>query len=289
MGKRKPMLTKDYLMKYWILELTNVVTNLFKWENLPKEINVPAMEKTLMMGGYCIFFKDKNLDTYFALGGALRGVDVYGYPTMARPIGKNTDIIFDDLAINKDCVLIYANKTRTTALNHINEYADKLSDIDLAIKMNTLAMKHPVMIRATEQTKDSFETLMHQYEDNYYVIIGDKALTLDSSVEVLNMNVSATEIKNLQLQKETLENEFYQLFGIAGTVEKRERIITGEINAQLEQVTINKQIWLSERLEAVKRINDMYGLNIKVDYNVPDITELQKEALQGGEIKNEQE
>ena len=286
MGKKKTLISKEYLTKYWILELTNVVTNLFKWEGLPEEINVSAMEKTLMLGGYCIFFKDRSLDTYFALGGALKGVDVYGYPTMATPISKNGQIRFPELKINQDCVLMYANKTRTTAMNHINEYADKLSDIDLAIKMNTLAMKHPVMIRTSEQTRESFETLMHQYEDNYYVIIGDKALTLDSAVEVLKLDVSSQEIKNLQLQKETLTNEFYQLFGVSGSVEKRERIISGEINAQLEQTNINKRIWLSERERAVEKINKIYGLNVSVEYNVKDINELQEEMINGEQLHN---
>ena len=270
MAKKKQTLSKNYLVRYWILHLTNIVTNLFKWEGLPEEINTCAMEKMIMTGGYVIFFRDKDLDKYFTLSGALTGVDVYGYPTEAKPIPKNGSIDFPKLKVNDECVLIYCNKTRTTALNIINEYADKLSDIDAAIKMNTLAMKHPVMIRTSEQTRESFETLIHQYEDNYYIIIGDKALTLDNSVEVLNLDVSSQEIKNLQLQKEALMNEFYSLFGIAGTVEKRERVISGEMNAQMEQVNINRSIWLSERERAVKKINEIYGLNVKVDFNLEE-------------------
>lgn len=270
MGKKKETLNKAYFERYWRMYLTNIVVNLFKWEGLPEEINACAMEKFIMTGGYCIFFKDKALDTYFALPGALTGVDVYGYPTQAKPIPRNGDINFPQLKVNEECVLIYCNKTRTTALRIINEYVDKLSDIDAAIKMNTLAMKHPVMIRTSEQTRESFETLMHQYEDNYYILIGDKALTLDNSVEVLNLNVSSQEIKNLQLQKDAIMNEFYSLFGIAGTVEKRERVISGEMNAQMEQVSINRSIWLSERQRAIDKIKDIYGLNIKVDYNVED-------------------
>ena len=276
MGRKKSTISKTYLLKYWELELTNVVLNLFKWEGLPKEINATAMEKSIMLGGYCIFFKDKSLDKYFALPGSLTGVDVYGYPTRAKPIPKNGSIVFNELSIEKECCLIYANKTRTTAINHITEYADKLSDIDLAIKMNTLAMKHPVMIKTSEQTKESFETLMHQYEDNYYLIIGDKSLALDSSVDTLKLDVSAQEILSLQLQKDTLKNEFYQLFGVAGTVEKRERIVSGEMNAQMEQIGINREIWLGERLRAIKQINERFGLDVSVDFNKLKIEEYEQ-------------
>ena len=52
-------LSRANLEQYWQERLTEVVINIFKWDNLPKEINVNAMVKTIMLGGYAIFFKDK--------------------------------------------------------------------------------------------------------------------------------------------------------------------------------------------------------------------------------------
>ena len=267
MSKKNPrkekFLTKNYFQKYWRLRLTNLACNMFRYDGLPEEINKAQMEKEIMLGAYGIFFK--YLDKYFCLPGALTGVDVYGYPTMAKPIARNNIIDFPELEVNKECVLIYANRTRTSALEFINEYADKLSDLDLAIKMNTRAMKHPLMMRTSEQMKESVETLMHQYEDDYYVVFPDKELLNDHSFEVVDFHVSAVEILNLQKQKETVLNEFFNIFGISGSVEKRERMISGEMNAMLEQIAINREIWLSTRKESFERINKLYGLNIEID------------------------
>lgn len=261
--RKDKFMTKKYYMKYWELRLSNLASNMFRYANLPEEINKAQMEKEIMLGGFGIFFR--YLDKYFCLPGALTGVDVYGYPTMARPIARNSIIQFPELAVNSECVIIYANRTRTSALNFITEYADKLSDLDLAIKMNTKAMKHPLMFRTTEQIKESVDTLMHQYEDDYYIVFPDKELLSDHSFEVVDFNVNATEILNLQKQKETVLNEFFNLFGISGSVEKRERMISGEMNAMMEQVAINREMWLSTRMEAVDKINRLFSLDIEVE------------------------
>lgn len=269
----KPKLNKGYYEQYWYIRLTNIACNVFKWENLPKEINAIAMEKQILLGGYGIFFKDKLLDKYFCLGGALSGVDVYGYPSMAKPIAKgiagkeNVSFNFGDYSIGDECVVIYCNKLRTTANDVILEYADKLARIDTAIKLNTNAMKKPIWLKGTEETKNSLETFMRQYDEDYWLMLTDKTLSVNGEVETLNLGVSAIEILNLQKQKENLLNEFYQVFGIQSTVEKRERVVSGEINAMQGQTAINRAVWLDTRLEAIKQIKDIFNLDIKCSVN----------------------
>lgn len=250
---------------YWLNRLTEIALNIFKWDNLPKEINQQAMQKAIMLDGYCIFFKDKQLELYYALTGAISGVDVYGYPSIARPISKNSSITFDDYEIDKDCVVIYANKTRTSAQTLINEYVGRLTEIDLAIMLNTKAMKHPVIFKTTEQKKESFESLLRQYEDNWNIIACDKQLDIENSLDVINMGVNAQEILNLIKEKESTLNEFYNIFGVTSTVEKRERIVSGEINVQLQQTAVNTNIWLSCQKLACEKINNIFGLKLDVN------------------------
>ena len=257
-------LYKESIELYWKERLTEIVINIFKWDNLPKEINVNAMIKTIMLGGYAIFFKDSAIDKYFCLHGAISGLDVYGYPSVARPISLNNAYLFGDYSVGEDCVIIYANKTRTSALSLIDIFSHKLSEIDMAIYLNTKAMKHPVMIKTTEQKKESLETLMRQYDDNWYIMACDKQLDLENSLEVIDLGVSANEILNLMKEKETTLNEFYNMFGVTSTVEKRERVVSGEINVQLQQTAVNTNIWLSAQQDACEQINEMFGLNVSV-------------------------
>lgn len=285
MGRKKYDLSKEYYYKYWMDRLTNLAVNMFEWKNLPIEINQAQMEKDIMLGAFSIFFKDGDTGLYFCLPGNITGVDVYGYPTKAKPVPKNGVVFpeyylrdmristgrhrdiksrkiietFED--VKQNAVIIYANRTRSSAIPFITDYADKLSDLDIAIKMNTKAMKHPFAIKSTEQTKETMDTLMKQYDDNYYIIFADKSLSM-GDIDVIDFKVSANEILDLQKEKETVLNEFFQLFGISGSVEKRERMIAGEMNAMMQQVGINRQMWMSARMQACEEIKKVFDLDI---------------------------
>lgn len=270
------------LENFWLNRLTEIVLNIFKWDNLPKEINQQAMQKAIMLDGFCIFFRDKQLEQYYALTGSISGVDVYGYPSVARPISKNSSITFGDYDIDKDCVVIYANKTRTCATPIINEYVHRLVEIDLAILLNTKAMKHPVIFKTTEQKRESFESLLRQYEDSWNIITCDKQLDIENSLDVINLGVNAQEILNLIKEKESTLNEFYNIFGVTSTVEKRERIVSGEINVQLQQTAVNTNMWLSCQKLACDKINDIFGLNL-------DVNRIEFEDTSGIKIESDKE
>ena len=260
-------MTKSYYTRLWKMRLSDLACNMFPYKGMPEEINMNAVSKMVMLGGYAIFFKDKDLDKYFCLEGALTGVDPYGYPNFAKPISKNISegIIFPEMKVGEECIIIYANKVRSSALPYIVEYADKLAELDVAIKMNTRAMKHPLMLKTTEQKKESIATLMAQYEDDYYVVFTDQSLLDNTSLQVMDFKVSASEILNLQKEKETVVNEFFNVFGISGSVEKRERMISGEMNAMMEQVAVNREMWMAPQRDAIEKINKMFGLNIEID------------------------
>lgn len=273
-------MNKDYYTRLWRMRLSDLACNMFPYQGMPGEINMNAVSKMVMLGGYAIFFKDKDLDKYFCLEGALTGVDPYGYPNFAKPISKNISegIIFPEMKVGEECIIIYANKVRSSALPYIVEYADKLAELDVAIKMNTRAMKHPLMLKTTEQKKESIASLMAQYEDDYYVVFTDQSLLDNTSLQVMDFKVSASEILNLQKEKETVVNEFFNVFGISGSVEKRERMISGEMNAMMEQIAVNREVWMAPQRDAIEKINKMFGLNISI--NVPkymDDEEIKKE------------
>ena len=95
----------------------------------------------------------------------------------------------------------------------------------------------------------------------------EKRMIIKSLVaKLLNRyNVSASEILNLQKEKETVLNEFFNIFGISGSVEKRERMISGEMNAMMEQVAVNREMWMGPQKDAIEKINKMFNLKISIE------------------------
>ena len=64
-------------------------------------------------------------------------------------------------------------------------------------------------------------------------------------------------------------------------------MISGEMNAMMEQVAVNREMWMAPQRDAIETINKMFGLNIEID--VPkyiDDAEIEKEEKKE-EIKDE--
>ena len=64
-------------------------------------------------------------------------------------------------------------------------------------------------------------------------------------------------------------------FGVENSnTEKKERLVSTEIQANKGTVDISRQTGLKARRDAAEKINRMFGQNVEVDYNAqPDMTE----------------
>ena len=64
-----------------------------------------------------------------------------------------------------------------------------------------------------------------------------------------------------------LENDFCTAVGIPNAnTDKRERLITDEVNANNVETTTRAARWLERLQDCARRVNDMYSLNITVDW-----------------------
>ena len=85
-----------------------------------------------------------------------------------------------------------------------------------------------------------------------------------NNVDVLNTS-SPYLLDKLQQQKRELFNELLSFLGINNNnVEKRERLIVDEVNANNEFILVNLEHMYEERKKACDLINAKFGTNIEV-------------------------
>lgn len=255
----KQLNNRVYTNYYYRLML--IAKALFKWENLPNNINEKWIENYLYSDGGCIFFKDDNLGfivTRYAASGKL---NLYNEPTRVRAYA--TDYISTEHENNVDCVIIRNNDESIPTFPTIQIYAHDLTNIKRAIDVNIEGVKMPYIITCSDKQRLTFKNLMSQRKDNDPVIYADKSLDLNE-IKVINTPVPIVFDK-LQTQKLNVWNECLTALGINNAnTEKRERLITNEVNANNEVIEICSDVMLKAREEACKRINEMFGLNISV-------------------------
>ena len=258
----------------------------FKWNNLPNGIDEKWIERFLFGEGRCMFFKDDELGFMVAKCTDSGMLNPYDEPTTLRPVATNYYKNGKNYENGTECVLIRNNDSMLPTHHTIQLYAYRLADITRTIDINVQAQKTPILIACSEKQRLTLKNVYAQWNGNEPVIFGSKDLDL-SGVQVLKTDAPAVFDK-LQIQKHQIWNEVMTFLGINNAnMDKRERLVDDEVQANNEQVEMFAQTMLKSREMACKQINELFGLNITVEYrNVvePNMDELG--GVEDGKVHN---
>ena len=164
----------------------------------------------------------------------------------------------------ENCYLIRNNMLRLPEFAVVRYYAYKLANLDRAIDVNIESCKTPTIIKCTDKQRLSLKQAINQRKDNEPVIWTDGKEEFNDMITTLDLK--ATPIfKDLQIQKHMILNEFFSDIGVNNAnMDKKERMVANEVEANNEQVKASEDVLLKSRQEACKQINRIFGLNISV-------------------------
>ena len=270
MGRRKKtnfeesLLMNNATYTQYFNRLMELSISMFEWKNLPSTCDVRYLELALFMNGSAVFFQDDVLEDYVALDVICSGrLDVYGNPVLRRAYSRYNN--YQKLLKGNNSVIIWNNYTRTNSVLDVEMFARRLYNLDRIIDINANAQKTPVLIKCDETQRLTMLNVYKEYDGNSPVIFGDKALN-SNGLEVLSTGAPyvADKIYTLKTQ---IWNEALTYLGISNiNVQKKERLITDEVTRNQGGTIASRYSSLESRREAVRKINDMFGLNIEVNY-----------------------
>lgn len=242
--------------------LTELSMAMFKWENLPETVDERYLELTLFRNGNAVFFKDEVIG-YLALTCASNGpFDVYRIPINRRAYAVNG---YQKNLTNKDSVIIYNNMIHTNAVRIVRIFAKKLYELDQIIMVNAKAQKTPVLLQGSEPQRLTLKNLYMQYDGNQPFIFGDKNLDING-LKVLKTDAPYVADKLTEL-KTKIWNEALTYLGISNiSVQKKERLITDEAIRSQGGTIASRYSRLESRRKACEQINNMFGLNLDVNF-----------------------
>lgn len=255
--------------------------SLFKWNNLPNGINEKWIENFLFGEGKCMFFNHSELGFMVARCSEQGTLNEYDEPTTLRPVICNYNGDIGEYENGENCVLIRNNDDCIPTSNSIKLYAYRLTDVTRTIDINISAMKTPVLILCTKNQKATLLNIYKQWNGFDPVIYADKEVDL-SGVKVLKTDAPVVFDK-LQIEKNHIWNECMTFMGINNAnMDKRERLVDDEVQANNEQIEIFAQTMLKAREQACKEINELFGTNISVEFRVPKMANM--ELIEGGVV-----
>ena len=258
---------------YYREELTKLVKGLFEIK-CPDNWDIDYILNTLINMGYIIV-----TDTDFGvlpLRGSLTGYNYFNNPTGALI----TVPLIPQLhrTIGEDCEILYLERTvlRTyyTFYKKISIYAEKLASADAAIDVNLMNSKLAYIAEAeTKAQAESIKAMYDEISDGNPLVVYRKEATLSQTgLQVFFGNVKQNFVADIvQDSKRTIVNEFLTSIGINNSnTDKRERLITDEVNANNEELEANTTIWKQNLESCTKKINAMFpeiNFSIKLKFD----------------------
>ena len=215
------------------------------------------------MGGYTFITEfDGKL---YALQGGLGGIpDAYGQPTkiiIANPYLE----FYKELDIEEDGVLIRNDDLMTGVLPLYERFNTLLVENDINMLLHGYGTRMKTLISASDDgTKESADLYMKKLIDGQPSIIGESSLFDGITVHSGGEGSSASSLIEMT---QYLKASLYSEVGISTNFNmKKARLIVDEVEQQQDGAFPYVYSMMKNRLVAVKKINEKYGTDIKVDF-----------------------
>ena len=262
------------LVNYFSRYLFQKVISIYKWNGIPEEWAVNYFLYTLFGKGYLAVF---NTDEYGVIPNecALSGYNVFYQPTTAL-IANPAFSSSLRLKIGEDCEIIKMQPDYRSVLDIVSVYADLMALALETAGINLLNSKMSyVFFSDNKASSESFKKLYDQLASGEPMAVIDKDLIGvegDKHWELFSQNVGANYITDRILtDMRTIENMFNTEVGIpnANTM-KKERLISDEVNSNNVDTQSKVILWLDTMTEGVRKVNEMFGLDLSVEYRYKD-------------------
>lgn len=286
----------DYLER-----MKKICLSLFEWENLPPSMNARFLEMCLYYNGQGAMLYDDDygyINTMASDGGY---INIYGLPTevtcYSYRFNQRRSLYMSDTGEEKgkECILVMNNYERIPTQVMCTLFAYRLAEAQRTADVNIKAQRTPVLITTDQKQYFTLKKMYEEYDGNTPAIFADKNVISPDALKALKTDAPFI-VNDIMDYKREIWNEFLTTLGISNLSEKRERLISNEVDSNNELVNLNLQSQLIPRKEACNQFNEKYGLmgekaiNVKVRsdlYNL--VKEFESVTADYNEVKRTEE
>lgn len=260
--------------------LVELSVSMFEWQGLPETVDPRYLELHLFQNGSMVYFRDEVMGDLCLDCIANGQFDVYGNPISRRAYSSYNQ--YQKTLNESDSVIIWNNYLRQPSVLDVKMFAKRLYNLDRIIDVNANAQKTPVLVQGTEKQRLTLVNLYKEFDGNAPFIFGDKNLDLNS-LRAISTNAPYVADKLYQL-KTQIWNEALTYLGISNlNIQKKERMITDEVQRNQGGTIASRYSRLEARREAVDKINRMFGTDISVLYR--EDFQITNEDVEGKEVE----
>ena len=188
--------------------------------------------------------------------------------------------------VDKDCVLWWVQRNHSPIWAMVRDKVEMIVNVEMAIAINIQASKTPFMIACDPEVQKSLRAIVNAIESDELAIF----LPAGSADRIKALMTGAPYIVDKLVQyREKLENEIKEFLGIKSLPisEKKEHLITDEINVNDEITEFSGDSILDSLKESAKLSKEILGIEIQVQLNEIDAFKEDDETKEEEEIDDE--
>lgn len=257
------------LSRFFQRYLLQKAFSVFKW-NIPKAWSKDYLLHVLYCWGYLAIV---NTDKFGVIPQAcgLTGYDVFYRPTnavIANPLLRG----IVQPRIGKECVLLKLSPDYGGIMDLVQYYGSMMALTAQTAGVNLSNSKLSFVFSASNKAgSESFKEMFNKISNGELSVVVDKNLfTADGKPNwnSFTQNVSQNYIADKLFEDlRKLEQRFDTAIGIPNAnTEKKERLITDEVNANNVETVSLCSLWLEELQSGCNAARDMFNIELSVDW-----------------------
>lgn len=204
--------------------------------------------------------------------------NTYDYPTHARAINKRgfKFIPNDELELDKEIVIIYAQKNHKSVFSSIECKLNELVDIEMKIRSARKAQSQGWMFTGSSEDEAKIKTLQDAMDDDEPYLF----TTLEEVDKFKGVASGAPYITDkLEQERQKVENDILTILGYnnVGVSEKKEHLTVNEVDANNEDIEASSESYTNLIQDGFNRIAKAFDktltlidLNAKISDNKDD-------------------
>lgn len=259
------------LRRFFRKYLFQKAISVFKW-NIPENWDKDYFLYTLYGMGYIAVI---NTDQYGVIcqGGALGGYNLYYRPSyiiITNPLIRGTITA----NLGRDCALIKLQPDYSGIMDIVGYYADQMALASESLGINLLNVKSGTVFGAESKAMaESYKKMYDTLSDGDPAVVIDKKLLDDQGKPTwfpFTQHIKESYVvSDILSDMRKIEAMFDTEIGIPNAnTDKRERLITDEVNANNTETASRCELWLDSLRTGIDKANEMYKINMSVDWRV---------------------
>ena len=253
------------ILRYCIMMLNRTI-NMFEYENLPDTIPKRILERYLQLDGKTLFFEHEG--SYYVAFGNWSGLPDEYYEPKHYIVNNPYLPINKEFTIGEDSILIKNDSCMFGLRDTFRAYATQMAENDLSIRIADINSRMiSILTTPDDNTKQSAEQFFKKVESGELSALPSSDFLKDiTSVPYASGSSASVSLTSLIELQQYLKASWMNDIGLNSNFNmKRESLNSGETDLNEDSLLPTPADMLQQRKIACEQINDMYGLNIKVE------------------------